>query len=757
MPDSVPAPGPAALHGTSSYGTLGAGPAGAGTCRLAAGRPYPLGATPDAAGVNFALFSANATRVELCLFSPDGATELQRIPLTEYTDEVWHGHLPGAQPGLLYGYRVHGPWAPDAGHRFNPHKLLLDPYAQAYAGSFRWGPEVYAFVHETGDDSTYDTRDSAPNMPRCVVPGPQPDAPPYTRPDIPWDRTVLYEAHLRGLTKLHPAVPQPLRGTYAGLATPPVLDWIRGLGVTSVELLPVHAFIDDEPLLRRGLVNYWGYNTLGFFAPHVPYSSGPDAAAEFRAMAAALHGAGLELILDVVYNHTAEGDDRGPSLSFRGIDNASYYRLLPDRSRYVNDTGCGNTINATHPRVIQMIMDSLRHWVQAMGADGFRFDLATILAREDHGYDARCGFLDACRQDPVLNRVKLIAEPWDIGPGGYQVGRFPPGWAEWNDKFRDDTRRFWKGDEGMAPALAERLSASTDLFDRRRRPWSSINFVTAHDGFTLRDVTAYDVKHNLANGEDDRDGTGDNRSWNHGTEGATDDPVINARRRRTMRNLLATLFLAQGTPMLLAGDEFGRTQGGNNNPYCQDNAVSWLDWDIPGWGHAQAAWVRRLARLRRDYPVLRRGHFFTGAPTDLPGARGVKDVTWLNADGREMQMADWGDLRMKCFGMLLDGRIPDAGLPLPGGDTTLLLAVNAHYGTVTFTLPPSTGGAAWALLLDTDAGDAPDGPPGGGPDDDGPADGQGGAPDHAGLRRFAFGEVHAMTSRSLMLFALVPA
>ena len=728
MPDSLPTPGLAAPTGAA---------------HLAAGRPYPLGATSDGAGVNFALFSANATAVELCLFSPDGAAELRRLPLPCCTDEVWHGHLPGAQPGLLYGYRVHGPWAPDEGHRFNPHKLLLDPYATAYAGSFRWGPEVYAFQKETGDDRTYDTRDSAPNMPRCVVPGPLPPLP-GPRPDVPWDRTVLYEAHVRGLTKLHPAVPPAQRGTYAGLAAPAMLDWVTGLGVTSVELLPTHAFLDDEPLLQRGLRNYWGYNTLGFFAPHAPYASGPDAAAEFRAMAAALHGAGLELILDVVYNHTAEGDHRGPSLSFRGIDNASYYRLLPDRSRYVNDTGCGNTLNATHPRVIQMVMDSLRHWVGAMGADGFRFDLAPILAREAHGYDDRSGFLDACRQDPVLNRVKLIAEPWDIGPGGYQVGRFPPGWAEWNDRFRDDVRRFWKGDAGMVPALAERLSASTDLFGRHRRPWSSVNFVTAHDGFTLRDTATYDVKRNAANGEDGRDGTSDNRSWNHGTEGETGDPEVNASRRRTMRNLLATLFLAQGTPMLLAGDEFGRTQGGNNNPYCQDNPVSWLDWSIPDWGRAQAALVRRLARLRQDYPVLRRGRHFTGAPVDLLGARGVagtvKDVTWLKADGQEMEGADWGDPRLKCFAMMMDGRIPDAGLPAPGADTTLLVAVNSHHAAVAFTLPACPGGAAWELLLDT-AMPGADAPEPGGPH---------------GIRRFACGEVRDMASRSLMLLALAP-
>jgi len=698
--------------------------------RVAEGLPHPLGATWDGVGVNFALFSANATKVELCLFDQEGRTELERIELPEYTDEVWHGYLPDARPGTVYGYRVHGPWDPKAGHRFNPKKLLLDPYAKGHAGQLAWGPEVFGYRLETGDDTVVDKRDSAAHMPKCVVIDPAFTWLRDRRPNVPWEQTIFYEAHVRGYTKRHPAVPKELRGTFSGMANKAVLDWIAGLGVTSVELLPVHTFVDESQLHTKRLTNYWGYNSIGFFAPDPRYSSKPAFAhAEFKEMVAHLHDAGLEVILDVVYNHTAEGNELGPTLSFRGIDNASYYRLLPHEPRlYINDTGTGNTLNLSHSRVLQMVTDSLRYWVQEMHVDGFRFDLATILARETHGFDESSGFLHACRQDPVLNSVKLIAEPWDCGPGGYQVGRFPPGWAEWNDKFRDEVRRFWRGDEGMVPAMAARLSASADVFNKRgRKPWSTVNFITAHDGFTLRDAVSYNAKHNKANGEDGRDGSDNNHSWNHGVEGDTDDPDICERRQRHMRNMLATLLLSQGTPMILAGDEFGRTQGGNNNPYCQDNAVSWLDWKLPAWALTQVALVQRLTKLRHDYPILRRGRFFTGTPID---ALDVKDVTWINASGAEMGERDWHDPRMKCFGMLIDGRAQATGIRKPGSDTTMLIVLNAHHDLVTITLPECTNGKAWELVFDTNV------------------------PERDDWQSFAIGDPYAVTSRSLLLFAL---
>ena len=670
--------------------------------RIAEGLPHPLGATWDGVGVNFALFSAHATRVELCLFDPTGQTEIERIALPEYTDEVWHGYLPDARPNTVYGYRVHGPWAPDAGHRFNPHKLLLDPYAKGHVGALSWGPDVFGYRFEHADDRVMDFRDSAASVPKCVVIDPAFTWLRDRRPDVPWNQTIFYETHLRGFTRRHPAVPPELRGTFSGMAVKEVIDYVKALGITSIELLPIHTFINDSQLIERGLTNYWGYNTIGFFAPDPRYSSKPAAAhAEFKEMVAHLHDAGLEVILDVVYNHTAEGNEMGPTLSFKGIDNVSYYRLAPDKRFYINDTGTGNTLNLSNSRVLQMVTDSLRYWVQEMHVDGFRFDLGTILAREPHGFDQDSGFLHVCQQDPVLNSVKLVAEPWDCGPGGYQVGGFPPGWAEWNDKFRDDVRRFWKGDPGMTPALAARLSASADIFNRRgRKPWASVNFITAHDGFTLRDTVSYDRKHNFANGEDGRDGNDSNHSWNHGTEGETDDPAINEVRRRQMRNMMATLLLAQGTPMLVAGDEFGRTQGGNNNAYCQDNETSWLDWDIPGWGHEMLAMAQRLVKLRHDYPILRRGRFFTGE--EIAGA-GVKDVTWFAADGSEMGWRDWQDPGLACLGMLIDGRAQETGIKRPGGDTTMLLLMNAHAGPVVFTLPPAALGTGWQRVLDTAA------------------------------------------------------
>jgi len=701
--------------------------------RITEGLPHPLGATWDGVGVNFALFSANATKVELCLFDQEGRTELERIELPEYTDEVWHGYLPDARPGTVYGYRVHGPWEPDAGHRFNAHKLLLDPYAKGHVGELIWDPEVFGYRLETGDDRTFDERDSAAHMPKCVVIDPAFTWLRDRRPEVPWEQTILYETHVRGFTKTHPAVPEELRGTFSGMASKAVVDWIRGLGVTSVELLPIHTFINDSQLMKQGLTNYWGYNTIGFFAPDPRYSSKPAFAhAEFKEMVAHLHDAGLEAILDVVYNHTAEGNERGPNLSFKGIDNASYYRLLPDQQRfYINDTGTGNTLNLSHSRVLQMVTDSLRYWVQEMHVDGFRFDLGTILAREPHGFDESSGFLHVCRQDPVLNSVKLIAEPWDCGPGGYQVGGFPPGWAEWNDKFRDEVRRFWRGDEGMASAMAVRLSASADMFNKRgRKPWATVNFITAHDGFTLRDAVSYNDKHNEANGEDGRDGSDgsdSNYSWNHGVEGETDDAEVNETRRRHMRNMLATLLLSQGTPMILAGDEFGRTQGGNNNAYCQDNEVSWFDWNLPEWAKTQVALVRRLTKLRHDYPILRRGRFFTGTPID---ALDVKDVTWINASGAEMEDRDWGDPGMKCFGMLIDGRAQATGIRKPGSDTTMLIVLNAHHDLVTITLPDCTNGKTWNLVFDTNV------------------------PDRDDEQSFAIGDPYDVTGRSLLLFAL---
>ena len=698
--------------------------------RISEGLPHPLGATWDGVGVNFALFSANATKVELCLFDQEGTTELERIEVPEYTDEVWHGYLPDARPGTVYAYRVHGPWEPEAGHRFNAHKLLLDPYAKGHVGELKWGPEVFAYQLETGDDLTFDERDSAANMPKCVVIDPAFTWLRDRRPNVPWEQTIFYETHVKGFTKRHPAVAEDLRGTFSGMANKEVVDWIKTLGVTSVELLPIHAFINDSNLIEKGLTNYWGYNTIGFFAPDQRYSSKPAFAhAEFKEMVAHLHDAGLEVILDVVYNHTAEGNERGPSLSFKGIDNASYYRLLPDQPRfYINDTGTGNTLNLSNGRVLQMVSDSLRYWVQEMHVDGFRFDLGTILAREPHGFDESSGFLHVCQQDPVLNGVKLVAEPWDCGPGGYQVGGFPPGWAEWNDKFRDDVRDFWKGDDGMVPAMAARMSASADLFNKRgRKPWSTVNFITAHDGFTLRDTASYNDKHNNANGEDGRDGSDNNHSWNHGIEGETDDPAVNEMRHRTMRNMLATLFLAQGTPMLLAGDEFGRTQGGNNNAYCQDNEISWLDWDMPDWAHTQVSLVKRLTKLRHTYPILRRGRFFTGAPIE---SMDVRDVTWINVSGAEMESGDWGDPTMKCFGMLIDGRAQATGIRKPGSDTTMLIVMNAHHDLVTFTLPDCTNGKAWELVFDTNV------------------------PDRDDIQSFEIGETYDVTDRSLLLFAL---
>jgi isoamylase len=669
--------------------------------RIWQGNSNQQGATWDGLGVNFSLFSANATKVELCLFDQTGKDELQRIELPEYTDEVWHGYLPDAGPGTVYGYRVHGPYEPEKGHRFNSNKLVLDPYAKAHIGQLKWGPELFGYtLGAQGDDLTFDQRDSAPLMPKCVVVDPAFTWARDRRPEVPWDRTIIYELHVKGFTKRNTRVPETLRGSFAGLAHPEIVDYIKDLGVTSVELLPIHSFVNDHLLLDKGLTNYWGYDTLGFFAADPRYFA-TGAITEFKQMIAHFHNAGLEVILDVVYNHTAEGNERGPTLSFRGIDNVSYYRLLPDKPRYyINDTGTGNTMNLSHPRVLQMVTDSLRYWITEMHVDGFRFDLGTILGREAAGFDQGGGFLDSCRQDPMLSQVKLIAEPWDCGPGGYQVGSFPPGWAEWNDRYRDTIRSFWKGDEGRSAEMASRLAGSADLFSKRgRKPWASINFVTAHDGFTLNDVVSYNDKHNEANGENNRDGNSNNLCWNCGAEGPTDDKEINRLRERQKRNMVATLFFSQGTPMLLGGDEFGRTQKGNNNAYCQDNEISWVDWDgIKEEGQSLIAFTRKLIRLRDCLPILRRGRFLTA---EYNPALEVKDVTWINASGKEMQKHEWENSKMRCFGMLIDGRAQTSGIKRRASDVTLLIVVNAHYELVKFTLPEFVGGDQWLTFIDT--------------------------------------------------------
>src|SRR6266404_1378879 len=693
------------------------------------GLPHPCGAAWDGKGTNFALFSANATKVELCLFNERGEGELERIVLPEYTNQIWHGYLPDVGPATVYGYRVHGPYEPEAGHRFNPHKLLLDPHACGHVGELTWNPALFGYRMESMDDLTFDERDSAPFMPKCVVVDPRFEwSEARSQKRIPWDDTIIYEMHVRGFTKQFPKIKEKLRGTFAGLGQKEVVDYTRSLGVTSVELLPIHAFVDDSNLLEKGLTNYWGYNSIAFFAPDPRYAfEREQTLREFKEMVARLHEGGLEVILDVVYNHTAEGNERGPTLSFRGIDNASYYRLQEDKRYYINDTGTGNTVNLSHPRVIQMVTDSLRYWVETMNVDGFRFDLGTILAREPNGFDNQSGFLKACSQDPVLGTVKLIAEPWDLGPGGYQVGAFPPGWAEWNDKFRDTTRGFWRG-EAPASALTPRLCASGDIFNHQgRRPWACVNFITAHDGFTLNDLVSYNEKHNEANGENNNDGNSNNRSWNCGAEGPTDDPAIKTLRERQRRNFLATLLLSQGTPMMLGGDEFGRTQGGNNNAYCQDNEISWFNWGLEESGQSLVRFVQKLTRLRHKYPILRRNLFLTGKYNEQLE---VKDVTWINANGAEMEEAHWGDANMRCFGMLMDGRAQSTGVRQRGKNATMLLVINGHHELVEFTLPECPGGCRWTRLIDTNV------------------------PEDSEEPSFETGQKYGVTARSVLFFVL---
>jgi isoamylase len=666
------------------------------------GLPYPLGATWDGKGVNFALFSAHAEKVELCLFDRTGQYEQSRIGLPEYTDEVWHCYLPEARPDQLYGYRVYGPYDPAAGHRFNPNKLLLDPYAKALAGQVRWSDVVYGYrVGSPREDLAFDRRDSARQMPKCRVVETAFTWNDDRQPHTSWEETIILEMHVRGFTMKHPAVDLHDRGTFAALAAPAVIDYLVELGVTAVEFLPVHAAVSDRHLASRGLSNYWGYNTIGFFAPDARFLPG-GAIAEFKTAIKRLHEAGIEVILDVVYNHTGEGNHLGPTLSFRGIDNLSYYRLQDDRRFYLDFTGTGNTLNLDNPRVLQLVMDSLRYWALEMHVDGFRFDLCTTLARENGDYSQGAAFFDAIRQDPALARLKLISEPWDLGPYGYQLGNMPPGWAEWNAQYRDTVRRFWKGDTGLVPEMASRLAGSSDIFGYRgRRPWSSINFITAHDGFTLHDLVSYEHKHNEANAEDNRDGHEPNFSWNCGVEGPTDDPGITGLRDQQKRNLLATLLLSLGVPMLLAGDEFGHTQIGNNNAYCQDNDISWLEWEnIRPEDEALREFVRFLVHLRRQHRVFSRPRFFRG---EVVSEAGLKDITWVTPAGEEATDADWGNQVALSLGYVLCGAAGE--FFTRGGqrdvDESFLVMTNAYYGDLDFHFPALSTPLLWEAVVDT--------------------------------------------------------
>ncbi|GIH99694.1 glycogen debranching protein GlgX [Planobispora takensis] len=664
------------------------------------GEPYPLGGTWDGAGTSFSVFSEVAERVELCLFDDEGHEE--RLDLPEVDGFVWHGYLPGITPGQRYGYRVHGPFDPSRGHRCNPSKLLLDPYAKAIEGEVKWNESMFSYRFT--DPSALNDDDSAAFMPKNVVINPffewGNDRPPRT----PYHQTVIYETHVRGLTMRHPAVPAEQRGTYAGLAHPAVIEHLLSLGVTAVELMPVHQFIPEHAMVARGLTNYWGYNTIAYLAPHNAYSGSGQRGGqvlEFKAMVRALHEAGIEVILDVVYNHTAEGDHMGPTLGFRGIDNSAYYRLHDgDRRYHLDYTGCGNSLNVRSPHALQLIMDSLRYWVLDMHVDGFRFDLASALARELHDVDRLSAFFDLIQQDPIISQVKLIAEPWDVGPGGYQVGNFPPLWTEWNGKYRDTVRDFWRGNGSALPEFASRLTGSADLYATSgRRPVASINFVTCHDGFTLTDLVSYNRKHNDANGENNRDGTDDNRSWNCGAEGPVEDPAIVRLRRRQRRNLLTTLFLSQGVPMLSQGDEIGRTQGGNNNAYCQDNEVSWVDWSQAQNEKELLDFVKMMSELRRNHPVFQRRRFFHGRKAE----DGTRDIVWFTPSGEEMSAADWHTGYAKSLAVFLNGEaITEPG---PRGerivDDSFLLLINGHHEDMTFALPESRYGAGWRTVLDT--------------------------------------------------------
>ncbi len=672
--------------------------------RVFSGKPYPLGATWDGRGVNFALFSANAEKVLLCLFDPTGTREVQRIALPERTDEVWHVYLPNVEPGQLYGYRVFGPYDPERGHRFNHNKLLLDPYAKAITDNLSFQETMLGFRFGSPKaDMSFDRRDSAPFVPKCIVV----DDSFYWNgdkiPQTPWNETVIYETHLKGFTFKNPEIEEHIRGTFAGMAAPEAVNYLKGLGITSVELLPIQAFFSGKHLKDGGLSNYWGYDPLCYFAPQPSYMAGRNIS-EVKDMVRVFHDAGIEVLMDVVYNHTGEGNQMGPTLCFRGIDNAVYYRLQSSNPRYYDDTtGCGASFNVEHPRVTQLVMDSLRYWVENMHIDGFRFDLAPTLARTAKGFTQNAGFLTAVQQDPVLQRVKMIAEPWDIGLGGYQLGAFPPGWAEWNDRFRDTVRLFWKGDKGQIGNMASRLTGSSETFNYRgRRPWTSINFVTAHDGFTLRDVVSYNEKHNMANGENNRDGTDNNRSWNSGVEGETSDPAVLSLRRRRMRGMMATLLLSLGTPMMVAGDEFCRTQKGNNNAYCQDSPISWLNWgDITEQDAAFRDFVKFLLKLRSEHWVFRRKRYYSGKKSSETE---IKDITWMTPEGLEMSSSDWDKPYAQSLSALLSGALNasfcnDEGLF--SSDNHFFMILNAYDEEIEWTLPELKKQMPWRLILDT--------------------------------------------------------
>ncbi|MDC4224380.1 MAG: glycogen debranching protein GlgX [Candidatus Manganitrophus sp.] len=680
--------------------------------KLCPGHPYPLGATWDGEGTNFALFSENATAVELILYDEVYAKKVAAvIRLREQTDQVWHGYLPGIGPGQLYGYRVYGPYQPEQGHRFNPAKLLIDPYAKAISGNIQWSDLLFPYPLGNPDqDLKKDDRNDGASVPKSVVIDTTFDWGEDRLLRTPWHKTIIYEVHVKGFTAQHPEIDERIRGTYAGLASEPAIRYLKELGITAVELLPVHHHVDDMYLIEKGLSNYWGYNTIGFFAPDFRYAASNERGSqvgEFKQMVKALHAAGIEVILDVVYNHTAEGNQLGPTLSFRGIDNAAYYQTVPDQPRYYMDyTGCGNTPQHAPPAdVLQLIMDSLRYWVNEMHVDGFRFDLASALARELHDVDRLGAFFDIIHQDPVLSQVKLIAEPWDLGEGGYQVGNFPVGWTEWNGKYRDTMRAYWRGDDSLIAEMAWRLTGSGDLYQHNgRRPYASINFITAHDGFTLHDLVSYNDKHNEANGEDNRDGINENYSWNCGVEGPTDDPGIVALREPQKRNLLATLLLSQGVPMLLGGDEFGRTQQGNNNAYCQDNPLSWHHWEWSGHQRDLLAFTKKLIRLRHEHPIFRRRKYFSGRK--IHGA-GVKDISWFRPDGEEMTETEWNTFFVKVLGLRLIGEELDEtdrhGDPIR--DDAFLILMNAHHEPIEFILPKEPAPQLWEICIDTAAPD----------------------------------------------------
>jgi glycogen operon protein len=669
------------------------------------GTPYPLGATWDGEGVNFAIFSEHATGVQLELFDlADDAKPTHVVDLHERTDLIWHAYLPDVRPGQLYGYRADGPYDPEGGHRFNSNKLLLDPYAKAITGEVRWTDAMYGYtIGDEAEDRSFDDRDSAGDMPKCVVVEPEFTWGNDRMPNTPYNRTIIYECHVRGTTMRHPQVPEEIRGTYLGMASDPAIDHLLSLGITAVELMPVHQFVPEQVLTERGLTNYWGYNSIAFLAPEVKYASIPGKQVEeFKSMVKTLHRAGIEVILDVVYNHTGEGDHLGPTLSLRGVDNAAYYRLDPENPRYYMDfTGTGNSLNMLHPRTIQLIMDSLRYWAVDMHVDGFRFDLASTLARELYEVNRLGTFFDIIQQDPILSQVKLIAEPWDVGAGGYQVGNFPVGWAEWNDRYRDCVRRFWRGDPGQVPEMASRLSGSSDLYERSgRRTYGSINFVTAHDGFTLQDLVSYDHKHNEANGEQNQDGRDENYSRNWGQEGPTDAPHVKRIRERMKRNFLATLMFSQGVRMLLHGDELGRTQKGNNNAYAQDNETSWVEWNLTPEDRELLEFTRQLIAIFQANPVLRRRSFFTGRP--IAGER-IKDIAWIRPDGEEMADEDWADSANHVLGMLIPGQATDEvnerGRPVHGD--TLLVLLNGGNRSRRFVLPRVDAAGIWHEILNT--------------------------------------------------------